>query len=294
MDSQATTGHAEPKRKGFKAALGKTFTSVQESAEKLFQDVSQRTEKMRGVDVEPQWRSLFTLPPSEGLLADFPAKLIETDRVVSGVLFVSYHHLCFYSPGTSNQVFVKLTIPFSTVTEMQQAATVPSKTGVPAIVGLNVNRELKPKVLQIFTKENLFVHQLIVSSSLFKRIWTVVDHAYRTSPYIMGPVQSFAPPNSSIGQNYVAPTTSFGQTYAPQSAVGQSYVTPTPVGQSYATRSVESFEQSYPSYTVSQQTTVVEPTYLSAQHDVSHSYPPVGTQPTTSDINPLPQQSVTI
>jgi len=209
MDTTTTTG--QDKKKGLKATLGKTLSNVSESAEKLFQDMSLKAEKMRGVDPEPNWRTLFQLPLSERLLADFPAKVVHGHKVVRGTLFISYHHVCFYSAGTTSQTPVKISIPFSTITELQQAATVPSKTAVPAIVSLSVNPQLKPKVIQAYTADK-FVHQFIVKFLLFNRIWVILDHAYRTSPYIMGPVQSFEPPSSVTAQQTtttVIPPTSY-------------------------------------------------------------------------------------
>jgi len=229
MDT-STQASGQAKKKGIFTSLGKTFSNVQEQAEKLVQDMSFRANQMRDQDFEPKWRQIFSLPPNERLLADFPAKAINADRVVNGAIFISYHNISFFSPGTTNQPVVTITIPFNMIKEIQQGATVPSRNTVPAVVSCSVNPELKPKVIQIFTNDNL-VHQFIVKSTIFGRVFVVLDHAYRTSSYFVGsaPVAQIPQPVGQTSYTHTQPQANYTQptatVYTPQSTFTQPQTT---------------------------------------------------------------------
>jgi len=170
-------------KKGFLDSVQKTFVNMTHGAERMFKDLGQKAERVSSKDLEHKWRTLFGL--NEKLLTDYYCKCLENDRLNSGTLFISYHHLAFFAPALSNTPGVKITIPFSSITEMKQAAKLPSKQGnsIPAIVQLSANPELAPKVIQIFTRES-HVYQFIFGTNTFNRAWTNTEHAYRSSPLL--------------------------------------------------------------------------------------------------------------
>jgi len=159
----------------------KAVSSFTQETEKIVNELGQRMDRFSIKDTEPRWKALFGL--NESLLGDFYCRLINGDRMVHGAMFVSYHHLCFYAPGMGSKFPpIKIIIPFTSITNIQKASR---KSGMgnhlPNVIPFHENDpQMKPKVIQVFTNDNM-IHQFVLESSIFQRSWVTLDHAYKTS-----------------------------------------------------------------------------------------------------------------
>jgi hypothetical protein len=248
------------KKTSFMDSFQKAVSSFTQETEKIFNDLGQRMDRFSIKDSEPRWKALFGL--NENMLADFPCRIINGDRLVQGAFYVSYHHLCFYAPGMGSKFPpIKIIVPFNSITNIQKASRKPSMGNhVPNVVPFNENDpQLKPKIIQIFTNDNL-IHQFIFNSSTFQRSWTTLDHAYKTS-------STFFEQNTTFGDSPMsAPNTMSPVVYIPSeqstavpSAIPSAQSTVIPSEQVTVVRSVIPSEQSTVVYSVipSEQSTAV-------------------------------------
>eukprot|EP01118_Nematostelium_gracile_P016658 TRINITY_DN6956_c0_g1_i1.p1 TRINITY_DN6956_c0_g1~~TRINITY_DN6956_c0_g1_i1.p1 ORF type:complete len:283 (+),score=63.13 TRINITY_DN6956_c0_g1_i1:84-932(+) len=182
---------SQPQKKSFKDNLTTKFNQFSQDAERAFREVGSKIDRMRTNESEEvRWRQLFSLP--EQLLADFPCKLLLNNQLMYGILYVSYHHIGFYSGSPSSKVPpTKFLLPFSTISSMQKGATLDSKSNLPTIVPLAGYPEARPKVIQFYTDR--LIHTFIFRGSLFDRVWNTIEHAMKASP-AFGPTMTPIPP----------------------------------------------------------------------------------------------------
>jgi len=156
---------------------------------------------------------------SEILLGEFSCRAMNSNDLLSGEIYITPSNL-YFSASWRNpngiDSLIKVTLPYHAITNIQQAGHVPSvNPRVPAIVPLNINAQIKPTVIQIFTTDKL-VHQFLGFGDAYYKAWNIFSYAWRTfhnkphpdntpPPYLLQPVQQ-TPGVPTMQQTVLTPT----------------------------------------------------------------------------------------
>jgi len=172
---------------GFNTAkyrLGQVWDNLGTNVSTLGFDVSRGMGKVWGLleqGAENRWRTLFNLPPSEQLLAEFQCRLLSGNTTLEGFVFISFNYLCFaplisFANPASNQMLL-ISIPLRDIENILPAVVSPSyMPGIPTIQPVT-NPLTRPDAFQIITRDHGVFN--FFGYTNFTHTYNVLYHAWK-------------------------------------------------------------------------------------------------------------------
>jgi len=167
------------------------------------------------------------------LLAEFRCKALNGNTSMNGYIHMSPNYLCFSSYFADTNQMIRVVLPFSSVTRLQQAKKISKKGEIPAKFQATTDPLSKPDTIQVFTNDNL-VHTFWGFYWSYDQAWNILVHAWSTSRRLGTPPAQPLHPTSGAFPTATGMATSFADRPAAAATATTSSLTASTVTDPFA------------------------------------------------------------